>query len=75
MSKPKKKRAAIIRLDPDLVWPLLVGAGGSAGAVAKALSVHPSTVRNVLVRLEAAGKVKRTGSCKGTRWGIVENSP
>lgn len=71
----RKKPLLTLRLDPALVLAALPSCGGSAGAVASSLRVGASTVRGVLVRLEIAGKVKRTGSCKGTRWGIVENSP
>jgi hypothetical protein len=45
--------------------------GLSAAALAKQTNGSPDQIRALLKDLEAAGKVRRTGERRGTRWSII----
>ena len=45
--------------------------GLSAAAIAKETSSPPDQIRALLKNLETAGKVRRTGQRRGTRWRVV----
>jgi DNA-binding GntR family transcriptional regulator len=47
------------------------GAGLSAPALAKQTTASVDQIRGLLKDLEAAGKVRRTGHRRGTRWHVI----
>jgi predicted Rossmann fold nucleotide-binding protein DprA/Smf involved in DNA uptake len=51
----------------------LLGAGGAVTTteLAQRANGAPAQVRTLLKELEAAGKVRRTGQRRGTRWSII----
>lgn len=63
----KKRRAAVERIEPkDLLQAIQTT--GSATEAARLLRVADRSVRRALVRLETAGRVRREGNGKNTRW-------
>jgi hypothetical protein len=77
--KRRRKRAATARHRTAEVVPLgkleqLLGStseGLSAAALAKRTNGSPDQIRALLKDLEAAGKVRRTGQRRGTRWRVI----
>jgi DNA-binding transcriptional ArsR family regulator len=80
-AKPRRarKRSASTRQRPADVVPLgkleqLLGStsdGLSASALARRTNGSPDQIRALLKDLEAAGKVRRTGQRRGTRWRMI----
>jgi ribosomal protein S19E (S16A) len=77
--RSRKRSAANTRQRPVEVVPLgkleqLLGStsdGLSAAALAKRTNGSPDQIRALLKDLEAAGKVRRTGQRRGTRWRVI----
>jgi DNA-binding transcriptional ArsR family regulator len=77
--KRPRKRSATTRPRTAEVVPLgkleqLLGStseGLSAAALAKRTNGSPDQIRALLKDLEAAGKVRRTGQRRGTRWRVI----
>lgn len=66
-----KRKPAVTRIDDNEAINALRRADGRATVVAAILQVNERSARKCLVRLEVAGKVKRTGAGRVTRWEVV----
>ena len=67
-----KRKPAVTRIDDNEALSALSRADGRATVVAAILNVNERSARKCLVRLEVAGKVKRTGAGRVTRWEVVK---
>ena len=67
-----KRKPAVTRIDDNEALLALCHSGGRAAVVAAILQVNERSARKCLVRLEVAGKVKRTGAGRVTRWEAVK---
>jgi hypothetical protein len=67
-----RKAAAVVVELRDLAQLLRASSDGlSAAALAKETNGRPDQIRALLRDLEAAGKVRRTGQRRGTRWHVI----
>jgi hypothetical protein len=67
-----KRKPAVTRIDDNEAINALRRADGRATVVAAILQVNERSARKCLVRLEVAGKVRRTGAGRVTRWEVVK---
>jgi hypothetical protein len=72
-SKPATRRKAVAVLVADKLEAMLRGAedGLNAVAIAKQASARDTQVRGLLRELESAGRVRRTGVGRASRWRLI----
>lgn len=66
-----KRKPAVTRIDDNEAISALRRADGRATVVAAILQINERSARKCLVRLEVAGKVRRTGAGRVTRWEVA----
>jgi hypothetical protein len=69
-SRPRSRKPAPVTA-PELYELLAANDGMTTGELARRAGTAPSGVLSTLKEMEAAGKVKRSGKRRGTRWHVA----